>query len=81
MSPLPRISSRAIYRIRIAGRVGNGWDDFMTDLREAAEMHGDEMVTVLTGAVADQAALFGLLCRVRDLGFVLVSAEYLSALE
>jgi len=77
MSSLPGVSSRAAYRIRIAGRVGNGWDDFLTGGKESVEMLGRDLTTVVMGTFVDQAALFGMLSRIRDRGLVLVSVEYL----
>jgi hypothetical protein len=81
MGQLPLVSSPAVYRIRIAGKAANGWDDFMSEWTDHLSAIGGEPVTVLTGRVTDQAALFGMLCRLRDLGLVLISAECLTALE
>jgi hypothetical protein len=77
MSTLPSASSRAAYRIRIAGRVADGWDDFMSRWEESFISEQGDTLTVVTGLFADQAALFGMLCRVRDRGLVLVSVEHL----
>lgn len=46
------------------------WTEWFEDLSITLEENGD---TLLTGPVADQAALFGLLKKVRDLGMPLVS--------
>ena len=78
MKTLPTLTQPAAYRIRMVGRVRNGWADFMAGLREAITQEGDKSVTELTGTVPDQSALFGLLCHIRDLGLPLVSVEYLS---
>jgi hypothetical protein len=77
MKTLPTLTQPAAYRIRIAGRVRNGWSDFLTGLREAVTQEGGKNITELTGTVPDQSALFGLLCHIRDLGLPLVSVEYL----
>lgn len=77
MSTLPTLTEPALYRICIAGRVKQDWSDFMTGLQEAVAQQGGSSVTVLTGTVADQPALFGLLCHIRDLGFPLVSVEFI----
>ncbi len=73
----PSLTQPAAYRIRIAGRVRNGWGDFLSGLHESVAQHGDTPVTELTGTVSDQAALFGLLCRIRDLGLPLISVEFI----
>ena len=77
MKTLPTLTQPATYRIRMVGRVRNGWADFMTGLRQAITQEGDKSITELTGTVPDQPALFGLLCHIRDLGLPLVSVEYL----
>ncbi len=58
-----------IYQIRIKGHLGRQWTDWF-GLTIALEENGD---TLLTGPVADQAALYGLLKKLRDLGIPLVS--------
>jgi hypothetical protein len=58
------------YQIRVKGHLGHQWTDWFGGLTITLEENGD---TCLTGSVADQAALHGLLRRVRDLGMPLVS--------
>jgi hypothetical protein len=60
-----------VYQIRIEGHVGPGWADWFGGLAITPEDNGE---TLLTGPVVDQAALHGLLRRVRDLGMPLISA-------
>jgi len=62
------------YRIRVHGHLGPEWTDWFDGLSLTLEDNGD---TLLTAQVADQAALFGLLRRVRDLGMTLVSVTRL----
>ncbi len=60
------------YQVRIKGHLGPEWADWFGGLEITLENNGD---TLLTGLVADQAALHGLLRRVRDLGMPLVSVS------
>jgi len=59
-----------IYEIRIKGHLDDKWADRFEGLTITLEDNGD---TLLTGPVIDQAALHGLLKKVRDLGMPLVS--------
>ncbi len=61
-----------IYQIRIKGHLGDQWTGWFEDLAITLEENGD---TLLTGPVVDQATLFGLLKKVRDLGLPLVSVN------
>ena len=58
------------YEIRIKGHLDTRWAAWFDDLTITLEDNGE---TVLTGPVVDQAALHGLLRKVRDLGLPLVS--------
>ena len=60
-----------VYQIRIKGHLGPRWTDWFGGMTITLEEGGD---TLLTGPVVDQAALHGLLRRVRDLGIPLISA-------
>jgi hypothetical protein len=62
------------YRIRVQGHLRPEWSDWFDGMTITWEANGE---TALTGPVADQAALHGLLVRVRDLGLVLVSVDRL----
>ncbi|MHB1134997.1 MAG: hypothetical protein ACYC4L_21715 [Chloroflexota bacterium] len=59
-----------VYQLRIKGHLGSQWTDWFEGLAITLEDNGD---TLLTGPVVDQAALHGLLKKVRDLGLPLVS--------
>src|SRR5688572_29166653 len=59
-----------VYQIRIKGHLDRRWTDWFEGLTITLEGNGD---TLLTGPVADQATLHGLLRRVRDLGLPLLS--------
>ena len=60
-----------VYQIRIEGHLGPQWADWFGGLAITLEDNGD---TLLTCPVVDQAALHGLLRKVRDLGMPLISA-------
>ncbi len=77
MNTLPTLTQPAAYRIRIVGRTRNGWADFLSSLRQSLVETGGKPVTELVGTVPDQAALFGLLCHIRDLGLPLISVEFI----
>ncbi len=59
-----------IYQIRIRGHLDRRWTEWFGDVTITLEEGGE---TLLTGQVADQAALHGLLRKVRDLGLPLIS--------
>jgi hypothetical protein len=59
-----------VYQIRIKGHLGRQWTDWFEGLAITLEDNGE---TLLTGAVVDQAALHGVLKKVRDLAMPLLS--------
>ena len=61
-----------VYQIRLKGHLDDRWAGWFGGLNITLEDDGD---TLLTGPVPDQAALFGLLRRVRDLGMQLISVN------
>jgi hypothetical protein len=74
MSEKPRSDEKCnlppCFEIRIKGHLDSQWTDWFEGLTITLEEDGD---TLLTGPVVDQAALHGLLKKVRDLGMPLVS--------
>jgi hypothetical protein len=66
-----------IYEVRVAGQLNARWSAWFDGL-ELSEMAG---TTCIRGTVADQAALHGLLQKVRDLGLELVSVTRLQSGE
>ena len=58
------------YKIRIKGQLDSQWTDWFEGLTITLDENGD---TLLSGPVIDQAALHGLLKKVRDLGIPLIS--------
>ena len=65
-------SQPPVYQIRVEGHLGQQWMDWFDGLTITLEDNGD---TLLTGPVVDQAALHGLLKKVRDLGMPLISVD------
>ena len=63
-----------IYQIRVKSHLSSAWTDWFEGLTITQEEDGD---TLLTGSVIDQAALHGLLKKVRDLGMPLLSVDNL----
>jgi len=65
-------SQPTVYQIRIKGHLGREWTDWFGQLTISLQDNGD---TFLIGRVVDQAALHGLLKKVRDLGIPLLSVN------
>ena len=59
-----------IYEIRVAGRLRSNWDAWFDGLSVTSDADG---TSVIRGSVVDQAALHGLLQKLRDVGLVLES--------
>ena len=72
LSPKNDSGQPMVYQIRIEGHLACQWTDWFGGLSITLEEDGD---TLLTGPVIDQAALYGLLKKVRDLGMPLVSVN------
>jgi len=61
-----------IYEIKIKGQLDNHWSEWFDGLAMTYDEHGH---TILSGPVADQAALHGLLNKIRDLNLILISVN------
>ncbi|MCW1967714.1 MAG: hypothetical protein KIH69_006290 [Anaerolineae bacterium] len=68
-------SQAPIYQIKLEGHLGQHWSDWFEGMSISPEDDGN---TVLTGPVADQAALHGLFKKIRDLGLPLFSVNRIS---
>ena len=67
------------YQIEIQGRLEESWSHWFDDMNITVKREPDgPTVTILSGLVADQAALHGLLNRIRDLGIPLLSVQMAS---
>ena len=65
-------SQPMVYQIKIEGQLGSQWADWFEGLTITPDDNGD---TLLTGPVIDQAALHGLLKKVRDLCLPLLAVQ------
>ena len=68
----------AFYEIRLKGHLDDRWADWFEGLTLTREDNG---ATLLTGPVVDQAALHGLLRKVRDLGMPLISVTRITRIR
>jgi hypothetical protein len=74
------LNQPATYEIRVPGELDPSWSDWAGGMRIRAEREGDAPpVTTLTGVVADQAALMGLLRRLYSVGLPLLSVICVAA--
>jgi hypothetical protein len=64
-----------LYRIQVLGRLDEDWSTWLDEMT----MTCDSGVTTLTGSVADQAALRGILARIWDLNLTLISVHLVGA--
>jgi len=70
------VNQPLVYEIRIEGHLDQQWTDWFDGLTITLDENGD---TLLSGPVADQAALHGLLKKVRDLGMPLISVVHIQS--
>ena len=78
MTRSPEGQPPTVYQLRIAERIDHHWSPWFGDL---ALTHEDDGTTSLTGVVSDQAALHGLLTKIRDLGVTLTSVAIIDPAE
>jgi len=65
-----------LYAIQISGRLGPEWTEWFGSLVLSVHQTEDgHTITTLMGVLSDQAALFGILNRIRDLGLKLISVN------
>ena len=67
---------QAIYRIRVKGTLDPCWSEWFDGMEVTPKERGE---TLLAGPVRDQAALHGLLVKIRDMGMLLLSVERIDA--
>ena len=69
---LRKVTMTELYQIRIKGHLDPDWADEFDGLTLS---HLEDGTTLLQGTVADQAALHGILARIRDLGLPLLTVH------
>jgi hypothetical protein len=72
------MTNSTCYEIRVRGHLSDLWTDWFENLTIENQPDGE---AVLSGPIPDQAALHGVLNRVRDLGLVLVSVRQLGTVS
>jgi hypothetical protein len=80
------LQSKEFYIIRIEGQLDAGWADWfdemaITPAESDDPMHDTFNETILSGFVADQAALHGLLIKLRDLNLPLIAVNRLTHVQ
>jgi hypothetical protein len=75
MDPRRRLADApARYQIRVRGTIDPHWSDWFDGMAITYDAGGD---TLLIGPLADQAALYGVLHRIRNLGLILLAVARL----
>ena len=76
MSNGHEFDKQGIYRIRVKGNLDQKWSDWFDGFTIAPQANDE---TLLTGPVVDQAALHGLLAKIRDLGLPILLVKQVEA--
>ena len=72
MNPSHQQDQPVIYEIRVKGILAEQWSSWLGGLTIVPQLSGE---TLLTGPVRDQAALHGLIIKIRDMGLPLLSVK------
>jgi hypothetical protein len=74
--------NEARYEIRVGGHLDQRWLDWFEgiEITQSFNQNGSP-ITVLTGTIVDQAALHGILARVRDIGIPIISVNRIESHE
>jgi hypothetical protein len=70
--------TKSTYRIRVKGIPGKQWSSWFDEFDLIRQANGE---TLMVGPITDQAALHGLLARIRNLGLPLISVENITTAE
>jgi hypothetical protein len=72
------VETSCVYEIRVEGHLPDHWSDRIEGLAIRTDANGE---TTMTGLLADQAALYGVLIKIHNLNLILLSVERLSTNE
>lgn len=75
MEPLPEINHPACYEFRVYGQLSQQAAPWFEGMELSVDETHTPVQTVIHGRLEDQAALHGLISRIRDLGLTLVSVN------
>jgi hypothetical protein len=64
-----------IYQIKVKGALDPSWSEWLEGMEITVVKEGEAPFTLLTGFIADQPALFGILGRIRDMNLLPISVE------
>ena len=67
--------TQASYQIKVRGRLDHNWSAWFEDMSIQVEKTNGQTITTLQGDISDQAALHGILTRIRDLGLQLILVQ------
>jgi hypothetical protein len=67
--------AETVYELRISGRLGNSIKTWFEDMDITVDDSRSPVQTIIQGPMRDQAALYGLISRIRDLGLALLSVN------
>ena len=73
---IPQKSIPQNYEITIKGHLTKDWEDWFAGM--TIKTHPERSETILKGSIVDQAELFGLLIKIRDLGLTLIDVRNLN---
>ncbi|HMN31294.1 MAG TPA: hypothetical protein PKE45_24295 [Caldilineaceae bacterium] len=77
MNRPPQPEPTSLYQIKVKGHLHPAWSEWFEQL---ALTHHPDGYTSLTGRIIDQAALHGVLIKIRDLGLTLISVQHVGTL-
>ena len=72
------VETSCVYEIRVEGHLTDRWSDWFEGLAIHNDANGE---TTMTGSLADQAALYGVLTKIHNLNLILLSVGKLSTNE
>jgi hypothetical protein len=72
-----RLDEPARYEIKVHGELSDRWNVWFPEMEVIVERYNGSAVTCLVGVVLDQADLYGLISRIRDMGLSLISVNRL----